>query len=86
MITQLSNYKDNVIKEVQPAAPYEPDTDDVDKDNGQQLGPGKFVRLNRYTIFPYRRLHSREEVDGYLEGVRFVLYESLNDNDGILIN
>lgn len=82
MITQLQNYKDQVCKriesilhEVPPPLPGE-----------EKPKPQKIAQVRRYDVFPVKRLTSREDVDGYLDGIRKKLYDTLDANDGIQIN
>jgi hypothetical protein len=82
MITQLQNYKDQVCKwiesimhETPPALPGE-----------EKKKPQKIAQVRRYDVFPVKRLTSKEDVDGYLDGIRKKLYDTLEANDGIQIN
>ena len=82
MITQLQNYKDQVCKRIEsilheapPSLPGE------DKPKLQ-----KIAQVRRYDVFPVKRLASKEDVDGYLDGIRKKLYDTLEANDGIQIS
>jgi len=48
--------------------------------------PQKIAQVRRYDVFPVKRLTSKEDVDGYLDGIRKKLYDTLEANDGIQIN
>ena len=82
IITQLQNYKDQVCKRIEsilheapPSLPGEVNPK-----------PQKIAQVRRYDVFPVKRLTSKEDVDGYLEGIRKKLYDTLESNDGIQIN
>ncbi len=82
MITQLQNYKDQVCKRIEsilhealPSLPGE-----------EKPKPQKIAQVRRYDVFPVKRLTSKEDVDGYLDGIRKKLYDTLEANDGIQIN
>jgi hypothetical protein len=83
MITQLLNYKDQVCKWIESILhkPYTPTPAGAENPK-----PQKIVQIRRYEVFPVRRLTSREDVDGYLDGIRKKLYNTLESNDGIQIN
>lgn len=83
MITQLQNYKDQVCKRIESmlhedSTPHEA--------SGEKPKPQKIAQIRRYDVFPVKRLSSREDVDGYLDGIRKKLYNALEANDGIQIN
>jgi len=83
MITQLLNYKDQVCKRIE-AILHETFTSF--EAGEEQPKPRKIVQIRRYDVFPVKRLTSREDVDGYLDGIRKKLYDTLEANDGIQIN
>jgi len=83
MITQLRNHKDQSCKRIEAILCEAP----APCSNGEQSPkPRKIVQIRRHEVFPVKRLTSREDVDGYLDGVRKKLYETLEANDGIQIN
>jgi hypothetical protein len=81
MITQLLSYKDNACKVIESILSVQPPPP-----GKKQPKPPKIVQIRRYDVFPVKRLSSQEEVDGYLDGIRKKLYDTLETNDGIQIN
>jgi energy-coupling factor transporter ATP-binding protein EcfA2 len=81
MITQLQNYKDQVCKWIESILNEAPPLPGEEKPKKQ-----KIVHVRRYDVFPVKRLTSKEDVDGYLDGIRKKLYDTLDANDGIQIN
>ena len=81
MITQLQNYKDQVCKRIESILHETSLLPGEEKPKMQ-----KIVHVRRYDVFPVKRLTSKEDVDGYLEGIRKKLYDTLEANDGIQIN
>ncbi|WP_037284690.1 BREX system P-loop protein BrxC [Saccharibacillus sacchari] len=82
MITQVLNYKDQVCKRIESMLYDQPTI----PGNTTPPKPQKIAQVRRYDVFPVKRLASREDVDGYLEGIRKKLYDTLESNDGIQIN
>lgn len=84
MITQLLNFKDQVCRRIEsilhetPSIPSTPDN--------LAPKPPRIVQLRRYDVFPVKRLTTKDEVDGYLDGIRQKLYSTLDANDAIQIN
>lgn len=81
MITQLQNYKDQVCKWIESILHEAPPLPGEEKPKKQ-----KIVQVRRYDVFPVKRLTTKEDVDGYLDGIRKKLYDTLEANDGIQIN
>lgn len=81
MITQLLNYKDQICKRIETILHDTPPTPGAEKPK-----PQKIAQVRRYDVFPVKRLTSRQDVDGYLDGIRKKLYDTLEANDGIQIN
>lgn len=80
LITQLNNYKDQVVLRIESAQhPI---------NNGSDISstPQKIMQIRRSDAFPVKRLSTKEEVDDYIESVRKRLYESLETNDEVQIN
>jgi hypothetical protein len=84
LIPQLQNITGQTIKQIefqlreQPVLPAKPNT--------PKPAPAKIAQISRYSAFPIKRLSSRADVDSYLDSIRKRLYDTLESNDGILIN
>jgi hypothetical protein len=83
MITQMLNYKDQVCKRIEFILHEDSTHYSV---GAEKPKPQKIVQIRRYEAFPVKKLTSREDVDGYLDGIRKKLYDTLESSDGIQIN
>lgn len=82
MITRLQNYKDQVCKRIESIL-HEPLPSHAGEEKPK---PQKIAHVRRYDVFPVKRLTSKEDVDGYLDGIRKKLYDTLDANDSVQIN
>lgn len=82
MITRLQNYKDQVCKRIESLL-YAPQPSRAGEEKPK---PQKIAHVRRYDVFPVKRLTSKEDVDGYLDGIRKKLYDTLAANDSVQIN
>lgn len=83
IITQVQNYKDQVLKRVEIIIQEA----FVPRGEGDEGGQKKKVLLiRRHDLFPVKWLTSPDEVDSYLEEIRKKLHESLEGNDGVQLS
>lgn len=92
MITQLLNYKDTICRrmEVMSASRQLEDQQSIQTASSK---PGmsapktlNIKTMRRYDLCSVKRLHSKEDIDKYVEGIRDKLMKTLADCDGVQIN
>jgi hypothetical protein len=83
-ITQLLNYKDQIMVQIESILNYKTSQPVIPDEVPPK--PKKIMKIRRDVLFPFKTLTSSEEVDQYLDGIRKKLHDTLKENDGIQIN
>lgn len=81
MIKQVGDYSAAVCKRLAAMSAVPEGTSAA-----EMPAPKRIVSVRRYDICPVRQLHSRAEIDRYVEEIRSKLYASLKDRDGVQIS
>lgn len=87
LITQMWNYKDNIItaiEEMKKPAPVMPDK--TNKPNKPNKPKKQLKNVYRQAIFNQATLENQADVDAYVERIRHYLTTLLKDCDGIKLN
>jgi len=82
-ITQILKYKDNVCEKIESTFRSLQDQQGV---SNPEEPYRRIVQIRRSDVFPATWLHSREDIDSYLEIIKKKLYDTLENKDGIQIN
>ena len=90
MVAQAQTYKDRLCSRAEAAEAAEAQVQKMREtpgtpDGGKKPKQNKIAQLRRADVFPAKTLATRQDVDGYLDGVRQKLYETLDASGGVQI-